>query len=349
MKSTTITQNRSRTPCGLLAMMSLMALGACVDAPTPKKTSSQLDASASPGAKFSPSRAAATVALEQRSFEGVAKGTVPSLTLTLNNASYATVHRCSASYKLVYGNGRQELASLPKTDPEYAMHAKDAYGRIGTEGSSCESISPEAATPQVNDYGARTGRFYYVINPCVSKDKSSSGQAGCSYDLQITQVIDYTNTRAKAEVEILSGLYNAEGELYSIFQNMNQTIRIANESLAVCTLGEAQRQAAQRHLAGFVSIVSAVGGALLNLIPGVGTILSTAVNLITGVITQQRPTIPAGCPDAEMEFQKYDELQAQLGDAASRLLQNRQKLYELDKQYADVSKELDALKSSMAK
>jgi hypothetical protein len=297
-----------------------------------------------------PRKANATATVETREQTGIAKGAYPSLTMTLNGADYAEVWRCGASFKLVYGNGLKELSSVSKSDPEYTSIAKEAFERMRTQASDCEAISINASSPQINDYGARSGRFYYVINPCVSASNSSTGSRGCSYALQITSPLEYTNTRTKAEVEILSGMYQAEGAMYALFNEMKDTIEAMNAIATTCVLDEADRIAAAQRNAGWMKLITNVAGTVVNaLVPGVGTLLSTAVTGIIGLQQQRATAANFDCPGAKDKQVRYDELSAQVSTIAKEVLEKRQKLAQLDAQYASVDKELTALKSSLAK
>ncbi|MEN9528718.1 MAG: hypothetical protein RI932_591 [Pseudomonadota bacterium] len=334
---------------GWAALATSALLVACVDAPSaPPRPPNNLSPSST--VKLDPRKASATAAVETREQSGIAKGAYPSLTMTLNGADYAEVWRCAASFKLVYGNGLQELSKLSKTDPEYSRIAKESFERMRTEGSSCEAIATNASTPQVNDYGARSGKFYYIINPCVSASNSSTGNGGCSYSLQVTSPLEYTNTRTKAEVDILNGMYQAEGSMYALFNEMKDTIESMNAIATTCVLDEADRIAAAQRNAGWMKLISSVAGTVVNaLVPGVGTLLSTAVNGIISLKQQQATAANFDCPGAKDKQVRYDELSAQVATIAQQVLEKRQKLAQLDAQYASVDKELTALKSSMAK
>lgn len=337
----------------------LLSSIACVDSSALKrKSNSNLGGESGPaaaagggsGAKYNPLKASASASMGEREFAGIAKGAVPTLTLSLSGADYAEIWRCNANYKLVYGNGQTELASLSKSDPDYQSTAKEAFERMRTEGSYCTSIAPESRLAQVNDYGARSGQFYYIINPCVSKESSSTGRAGCSYALQVTEVMEYANTRTREEIKILNDMYIAEGEIYSLFHEMKQTIESANAISTTCVLDEAERLAAEQHRMGFMKIFSSVGSVLLNaLVPGVGAVLSTGLNTLMSLKQQQSMVFNSDCPAAAAKIAYYQELSGKVQDAAAGVLEKRQKLHQLDQQYASVEKELSALKSSMNK
>ena len=327
---------------------SLFSVG-CVDAPKPTKMESNLTPSGA-AAKYDISKASLSASVEKREQSGIAKGEYPSITLTLSGAAYAEVWRCGASFKLVYGNGLQELSAVSKSDPDYRSIAKEAFDRMRTSGSDCTAISIDASSPQINDYGAQSGNFYYVINPCVSGASSTTGRGGCSYALQLTPPMQYTNTRAKGEVEILSGMYQAEGLLYTHFKEMERTLVSANAIATTCVLDEADRLYAQTRMGGLIKLVTAIAGPVVNaLVPGVGAVLTTAVNAIVNLKQQQSTVFNSDCPAAQAKLKDYQDLVGKVDEIAQGVLAQRQKLSQLDADYASVDKEIEKLKSSLSK
>jgi hypothetical protein len=342
---------------GLLAL-SGATLMACVDEPVRRpRTSSNGEPEVK--AKYEPSKASLSASVTTKSVDGIVKGDYPALTLSFTGADAAQVYRCAASYKLIYGNGLQELSKLSKSDPEYPRAAKDAFLRVRTEGSYCELLKSniEGPTPStVNDYGAQSGHFYYVINPCVTSGSSLTGSGGCSYNLQITEPLQYSNTRTKAEIDILSSMYASEGELYALFKEIQNNTEAANQISTTCVLDEADRKYAETRTRGLIGLVMAIAKPVMTaLIPGVGGILATAVDGIVKLKQQQSAAMAAanaqdkGCPEAAARLKLASELIGQVDAASQKVLEQRQKLHEMDQQYASVEAELNALKSGTIK
>ncbi|MEY4065776.1 MAG: hypothetical protein RIR26_1984 [Pseudomonadota bacterium] len=359
---TNIIPIRSKTQwlCAIALAIATSTLIACVDEPVRRPRSGDPgNGDGSVKTKFDPSKGSITASVTTKSVDGIVKGDYPALTLSFSASDSAQVYRCGASYKLVYGNGIQELTKLSKSDPEYPRAAKDAFLRLRTEGSYCELVKSnmEGPTPPtVNDYGAQSGNFYYVINPCVTSSSSLSGSGGCSYDLQITETLNYVNTRTKDEIEILSNMYASEGELYALFKEIQSTTEAANQIRTTCVLDEADRQFAEAHSRGLLNLVMAIAKPVMSaLVPGVGTILATAVDGIVKLKQAQSAAISAanaqdkGCPEAAARSQRVAELIGQVDAVSQKVLEKRQKLHEMDQQYANVERDLNALKSGSTK
>jgi hypothetical protein len=322
-------------------------LVACNEPPPVRKpVGSNLTASQ---AQMDPSKASITATAATKRFEGL-KGDVPVVTLAFSGADTAEVWRCNSRFSLVYGNGLQKLSELSKSSPDYRSSAKDAFTRMRGELSSCRAISKGTTGNTVTDYAATNGSFYYVINPCVSKEASVTSEAACSFDLSITPAIEYKNTRTDNEIEVLGGLTDAEGRLYGNFNSMRRAAEEANASMTSCVLEEAGKRAAQAQLFGVIKLVSqAVLGPVVNgLLAGAGTLLTTAIDKVLQMAAPQQIQ-QIECPAARVNIEFYNELQTKTVQLATEVLEARKKLAELDGQYASVEKELATLKKGQNK
>ena len=348
MKTNSITPAPKAKLCLQFAVVLLPALLAACNEQVPPRRPAGSNLTAAQ-AQMDPNKASITATAATKRFEGL-KGDVPVVTLAFSGADTAEVWRCSSRFNLVYGNGLQKLAELPKSSPEYRSSAKDAFTRMRGELSSCRAISRGTTGNTVTDYAATNGSFYYVINPCVSKEASTTSSSACSFDLSITPPIEYKNTRTDYEIEVLGGLTDAEGRLYGNFNSMRRAAEEANASMTSCVLEEAGKRAAQAQLFGLIKVVSAVAlTPLVNgLVAGVGTLLNEAVNKVLGMAAPQQIT-QIECPAARVSMEFYNELQGKTVQLATEVLEARRKLAELDGQYVSVEKELATLKKGQNK
>jgi len=328
--------------------LQLVAAG-CTDIQAPKKTDFNSGKAVSE-AKLDPSKASVTVSFKTDPMPGYPKGSVPTLNLTFSNANHTEVFRCGASFELKYGNGIQKLKDVPTSDPNYLEYAKDAFGRMRTNGSDCVKIGVGNSLNVVRDYGAQSGDFYYIVNPCVTSDQSTTNRQDCSYQLAITEPVQYTNTRAQAEVDILNTFLKAEGELYANFKEMEaiNTSVVAIET--TCVLDEADRQAVAARSQAIMGIIKTVATTVINgLAPGVGTALGAVVDALGNLKKAGAgPNVGSTCPAAETKIARYKELEGKVNTIATRVIEARKELHSLDSAYADVSKELDELKTKLA-
>jgi hypothetical protein len=346
MKNTARTSLMQATQvCARIAFICMPALlVACTDSPPPRKTVANNNLTAQ--SLMQPEKAAVSVTAASKRFDSF-KGDIPVVTIAYSGADSADVWRCRASFSLVYGNGLQKLSELSKSSPEYRSSAKEAFERMRGDVAACRAITKTTTAPTVTDYAATDGKFYYIVNPCVSKAASATGELGCSYNLEITQVIDYKNTRTDYEVEVLGGLTDAEGRIYGNFNSMRRAAEEANASMTSCVLEEAGKRAAQAQLFGVIKLVSAlvVAPVVNGLMAGVGTVLNGAINQLLGMAAPQQIQ-QIECPAARVKMEFYTELQGKTVQLAQEVLEARQKLAELDGAYKAVEKELATLKSN---
>jgi len=331
--------------CGAL----LAASTACTDIQSPKKT--DFNGNSSPkGTKLDPSKAQVTATLSTKPMDGYPKGSIPTLSLTFSNANSTNVYRCGASFELMYGNGIQKLSDVSKSDPNYLEYAKDAFGRMRTNGSDCVQIGVGNELNVVNDYGAQTGDFYYIVNPCVTADQSTTNREDCSFQLAITEPIQYTNTRAQAEVDILNTFLKAEGELYAHFKEMEALDTEIVSIQTTCVLNEADRQLVETRSKAMFGLITTIATKVIDgLAPGVGSALGTAVNaLIQLKEAGKQPNIGDACPAAVSKVERYNELQGDVDAIAIRVMEERKKLHSLDSAYKDVTDQLNKLKEKLA-
>jgi len=321
----------------------MLSLAACVDAPAPRRAQT---GNLTTQSLMDPTRASAKVSAATKRFEGL-KGDVPVVTIAFGGADSAEVWRCRASFEFVYGDGLQKLSDLPKSSPDYRTAAEEAFKRMRGDVAACRAIAPNTTAQTVTDYAATDGNFYYVVNPCVSQAASATSKQGCSYDLEITPSIEYRNTRTANEIAVLSEMMTAEGRLYGNFNSMRRAAEEANESLTLCTLNEAIRRASQAQLFGLIKLVSGLvlTPVVNGLMAGVGTALNGAINKLLEMAAPQQIT-QVECPEARSKMEFYTQLQGQTVELAKGVLEARNKLSELDSQYANVEKELATLKSN---
>jgi hypothetical protein len=330
----------------------LILAAACTDIQSPKPTNFNGNNTISE-AKLDPSKAQVTASLKTDAMQGYPKGSIPTLSLTFTNSNHTEVFRCGASYELKYGNGIQKLKDVPQSDPNYLEYAKDAFGRMRTAGSDCVKIGVGNSLNIVRDYGAQSGDFYYIVNPCVTGDQSTTNRQECSYQLAITEPIQYTNTRAEAEVEILNTFLKAEGQLYANFKEMEALNTSIIAIQTTCVLNEADRKVVEARSQAIMGIIKTVATTVVNaLAPGVGTALGAVVDALGSLKKAGAagvPNIGDACPAAVTKMERYKELEGEVNTIAARVIEARKELHSLDAAYADVSKQLDELRSILAK
>jgi hypothetical protein len=111
---------------------------------------------------------------------------VPGFTLDFQQADFAQVLRCAASYKLTTLSG----VSLPDAGSSLGSDELQwAWSQAINQSNYCTSVGMYVVSTELEDITANAGRYYYVINPCVAANHSLSGKEICSYKLVFTSVL----------------------------------------------------------------------------------------------------------------------------------------------------------------
>ena len=115
----------------------------------------------------------------------------PMLEIDKKNADFVKILRCSSNYEFIDVTG----TAITKIVEERARYegSKDAWALAIADYRSCKVIGEQIWSPSYLDLSAKTGSFYYVVNPCITKKQSSTKKEECSFNLERTENIKFTN------------------------------------------------------------------------------------------------------------------------------------------------------------
>jgi hypothetical protein len=119
------------------------------------------------------------------------KISVPTLSFTFQQADYVQILRCAASFKFKTQDGTlvENVLHIPSNQADL----KWAWTLAWNQKDACEVVTDMASAVTYPDITVPTGRFYYIINPCVSKIHSMNNRDTCSYLVETTNAFSYTN------------------------------------------------------------------------------------------------------------------------------------------------------------
>lgn len=132
---------------------------------------------------------------------------LPSFTMTLKGANYAQILRCSDDYRPYLENRLKDLDKKKLTDNTDQIWT-DAFGMT----SFCAIAANFYLVKRFQDVGAKNGKFFYIIRPCVLPEYSKSGKNECGNKLALTPSITYQDSPSAVLANKLGNLYAAEGE-----------------------------------------------------------------------------------------------------------------------------------------
>ncbi len=162
---------------------------------------------------------------------------VPSLEISFGTAEFVQIMRCASSYQM-----ESMLGESVHTMSDSLSSLKDKQTMWYTalrNNKICKSVSSKTETLNFQDYTAPTGSFYYVLNPCITKETSITKQDDCSYRFSFSNIFTY-------EEQIKDSLYDQARELSEIEQEIQAHM---NNSYVLATVLERKIRACENTIA----------------------------------------------------------------------------------------------------
>ena len=262
---------------------------------------------------------------------------VPSLQINYGTSDFVQVIRCVKSYEFKTHFG-ENISSLDSSVSSL-QEVKTMWFNALRSGRSCKFVSYNTKTETLQDYTTPTGSFYYVINPCLSAESSSTNQEDCSYRLQFTNVIDYVE-------QIRDTLHAKAIELSVVEQNI-QALLIESRTLAklletkirACENTIAIENASKKQLIGMLDTLLYVGTFTTLLVTtgdlGNATMLAEIATQMGGMYLKQAirlSEIPNSCLDAG-EYTGVDMFTGFKTEASQRLASRFETMYGVMESY----------------
>lgn len=274
---------------------------------------------------------------------------VPGFSLTLQNAQFAQIMRCAATYVLDNGAGTP-LAEAPRHDPRFHDWSRWAWQTAHANSDKCQTVGLTVARPEFTDLAAPLGMssFYYVINPCVEFGRMIPGHSdNCSYDLVITNTVTFQNRMEAAAVTAARALASAEGELYAAYSNLYSQAQLAKVAQDVCEENWAMNRAAQARMVGVIKLIGVGVGMYVNTVAaGAGTVLMNALSNLSSESLSRGNSAPV-CPQTEYHLEQIEKGKSAAQQAVQAVLQARQELSKVESEYAPLEQQaLDYFKTS---
>lgn len=261
---------------------------------------------------------------------------VPRFTVDLSGADYVQVLRCSSSYELTVPTG--ERARDISTDRSDEL--KYAFVNAIADTSHCRLIASEYAAANIFDLPAKSGKFYYVLNPCVAKENAISNVTSfCSYRLAFSDVIDFQTSITDDFALAAEGLAGAQARFSATFtqlQVLARDIKSETESCENIAHVDAARKAALTGLVGLAAFgVQAATGLVIAGpaadILGVKSAIGIA-NKFLQTDTSAQPVV--ACPAADASRQHFAEVATSVNTALESVIKARSVLSSLESGYA---------------
>ena len=183
---------------------------------------------------------------------------LPTFQMQFNDNDFVKILRCQESYREYLEYTLSQVAG--KTVDSRKWIWLDSFGDI----KRCKVASNRFNSPIFQDIGAKNGKFFYIINPCVSAGISAIGREECSYHLAVTNTLDYQESPSTHVLHQSMELADAESAYDAIISQLLGLSRaIVNEQeRCEAAIKKIQTQKnAQSFAWDLLSTAIAVGGA----------------------------------------------------------------------------------------
>lgn len=212
---------------------------------------------------FDPSRAAVSIQKEVKQtptilFDGIV---VPTISLSLQQADYVQILRCSASFEFKTQGGK--LVENVSQSPSNQGELKWAWITAWNQKDSCEIVTEMSPSVTYPDIAAPTGRFYYILNPCISKIHSTENRDACSYLTQVTSVFSYTNVFQAEMRQKAIDLSNVESSLRAFMAQVQIISGTLSTAIIDCENYWAQHDTLQNLRSGLAELGIFIGFAII--------------------------------------------------------------------------------------
>ncbi|MFK7873842.1 MAG: hypothetical protein AB8C84_11870 [Oligoflexales bacterium] len=165
----------------------------------------------------------------------------PSFSIKLENADFYQILRCQSDYQI---RDYREQSIFER---------RQAWKEAFNNSYSCSLIAREGVNAIFQDLALQTGSFRYIINPCVSETRSSTGQQDCSYQLAISPVIEMQSPFKKLEREIYAEFQDLQSQITARYQRAETVVERLAQVQTKCNYEWVDRQIYLTHLKGILS------------------------------------------------------------------------------------------------
>ncbi len=322
----------------------LICLAACSPNVNDKKFANHLRSADAKQELKNPKKATVTLNSKQPSLAPASQGSklvVPTFEIKLDKGDFVQVLRCKANYELISSTGEKFESLDGSSDVE---RFKWMWNRAQGDYNSCKSVGLRVSRPSINDMAAPSGKFYYLINPCVLASNSTTKKEECSFKLAKTDTITWESTLDTNFIEISEKVNTMESDIASDVNDMINYAKMVSDTQRSCEDYWASKEANKARLRGFLSLASMVVGGVVGglMTGGMGAIqgAQTFLGLARGIFGATMNTSIPNCPVAERYRQEASTLFSQLEPKMLNMIEARKSLASLNSDYATLNEEI---------
>ncbi|MCY4444810.1 MAG: hypothetical protein OXC44_08435 [Proteobacteria bacterium] len=169
----------------------------------------------------------------------------PRLQIELDGANFVELLRCPDDKRFFYhppdGSGGPSpidftaFAKAHSFDDIFGPEKYEYFWSLAADKStsSCKLVGTRVVREIIFDLSAETGKWYYIINPCISRAFTMTELVGCSNRIVISETIDYTSEVTNDFRTQSAELSNLEAKMLRQLDDMSSyAVAFSNDSRA---------------------------------------------------------------------------------------------------------------------
>ena len=225
---------------------------------------------------------------------------VPTFDITRKDAEFVGVIRCKADYELKSSTGESidELGEYTKYEDMKWM-----WNKASGEFTQCKFLGTHVYRNKIQDIAAVSGSYYYILNPCVSKKRSTTGKEGCSNDLQITNAITFESEMQQSFIQAAQQLSELEIEVGGAAARIKSLAEVIQAEQQACEKVAAIKASNMGFFRGVASLAGAVVGGVVGSIMGgpVGAVqgATSFMGIARDLVNKYGPKVKMDCSGAD--------------------------------------------------
>ena len=297
----------------------------------------------------------------------------PKLEIKFEGANFVMLLRCPDAKKSFFSDAALGGQKLDFHAFQQQVSAESAFAQKRSQmfwnqaqaqtGGGCVYVGHHVVRDRIYDLAAAQGRWYYLLNPCVSEGFSSTEQEGCSHHLIATESFDYESPLSQEVRDATVELVQLESDVVAEASKIQaQAVEIALKHQACETQAaiDAANESVDNAWRGAIGMVvgAAVGfwvGAILG--PMLGSVspalanvagfsgmkrgVHYGINLFREEITaEERYEKYSKCPEVNALMDRSAESLRALDELRQKAAQIRFRIVGLDRRLADFNENL---------
>lgn len=265
---------------------------------------------------------------------------VPNIQLSFDKATMAQILRCEADLELKTTTG-DELAAIENGQYDFTSIEQARWIWNSAFGNNkCKLVGSNIAREKFQDLAAKPGDYYYLVNPCVSQNLSTTGKEGCSFKLiKSGAITGYSNSLTEDFLKASEELAATEGKLYAHFNNLKSYSELIKLRIESCESAFANEQARGKFMKGIISLAATAVGTVVGAYVGgpMGAIKGGELTLgiAQGLLGLQAPPV-LNCPAVDQLKKQAQETMALIDPQVQEVIRVRTIMHQLESTYNDL-------------